>query len=97
MTNTIIGVCTIRLYLPGTGSLKEKRSILKSMLNRLHNTFNVSAAEVDQHDVWQSAVIAIATVSNANLHSQQVIDNALRWIESNFPDAYIVSSETEIL
>jgi uncharacterized protein len=60
MKSPIIGTCTLELYLAGVTSLKEKRSILKSLLARLHNTFNLSAAEIDANDRWQSAVIAIA-------------------------------------
>jgi uncharacterized protein len=97
MPNAIIGLCTIKFHLPGTSSLKEKRSILKSMLARLHNTFNVSAAEVDQHDVWQSAVIAVASVSNSTSHANQIISNILNWIEANYPDALIVQQDIEIL
>ena len=97
MTHAIIGLCTIELHLPGVSSLKGKRGILKSMLARLHNTFNVSAAEIDQHDVWQSAVIAVATVSNSTAHANAVISKTLDWIEANFPDALIVNQEIEIL
>jgi len=97
MSDAIIGVCTIRLQLPGLGSLKEKRSVLKSMLARMHNTFNVSAAEVGQQDVWQSSIIGVAAVSNSSVHAQQVIGSILKWIEANYPDVYISSHETEIL
>jgi uncharacterized protein YlxP (DUF503 family) len=94
---TIVGLCTIELHLPGVGSLKEKRSILKPLLSRLHNTFNVSAAEVDHQDVWQSATIAVASVSNSTSHANQVISHVLAWIEANFPDTLIVHQEIEIL
>ena len=93
----IIGVCTIELHLPGMGSLKQKRSVIKPLLSRLHNTFNISAAEVDQQDVWQSAVIGVALVTNSTPHAQQVLNNVLNWIETNFPNVYIVRQEIEIL
>jgi uncharacterized protein len=97
MPNAIIGLCTIEFHLPGVSSLKEKRRILKPMLAKLHNTFNVSGAEVDYHDMWQSAAIAIAVVSNSTRHVNQVIHNAIEWIESHYPDAIIVKQEIEIL
>jgi uncharacterized protein len=97
MTHTVVGLCTIELHLPGVRSLKEKRSILKSMLARMHNTFNVSAAEVGRNDAWQSAIIAFASVSNADAHANQVIAKTLDWIESNFPNVLIVEHEVEIL
>lgn len=92
-----IGVCTIEFHLPGVASLKEKRSIIKSMLKRLHNTFNAATAEVDYHDSWQSALVAVVTVSNSRAHTDQVLNNIVDWIESHYPEAMIVKHETELL
>lgn len=97
MSHAIVGLCTLELHLPGVLSLKEKRSILKSMLVRLHNQFNISAAEVDHHDVWQSALIAFAVVSNTTTHNHQVLSKAVMWIEENFPDVLVTDQQTEIL
>jgi uncharacterized protein YlxP (DUF503 family) len=97
MSDAIVGLCTIEFYLPGLSSLKEKRSILKSMLARMHNTFNVSAAEVARQDTWQSAIIAFAIVSNSTMHAKQVIDSVLKWVESSYPEAMIVKHEVEVL
>jgi uncharacterized protein len=97
MANAIIGLCTLDLYLPGVSSLKEKRSILQSMLKRIQNTFNASAAEVDYQDVWQSAQIAVAVVTNATSHADQMLTSILNWIEANFPHVSIVKQKTEIL
>ena len=97
MARAVIGVCTIELYLPGMTSLKDKRSVLKSMLARMRNTFNVSNAEVDHQDIWQSAVIAVSTVSNSSAHANQMITSVLKWIENTFPDVQIVGEDIEIL
>lgn len=97
MSDAIIGLCTIEFYLPGLASLKEKRSILKSMLARMHNTFNISAAEVDRQDSWQSAVVAFALVTNSTAHAHQVIENVLKWVESSYPEALEVKHQVEIL
>jgi uncharacterized protein YlxP (DUF503 family) len=93
----IIGICTLELHLPGLGSLKQKRSVIKPLLTRLHNTFNISAAEVDYQDVWQSAVIGISLVTNSTAHAQQVLNGVIEWIESNFPNVQIVRQKIEIL
>jgi uncharacterized protein YlxP (DUF503 family) len=93
----IVGICTIELHLPGLGSLKQKRSVIKPLLTRLHNTFNISAAEIDYQDVWQSAVIGIAVVTNSTAHAQQMLNRVIRWIETNFPNVQIVRQEIEIL
>lgn len=97
MPATVIGLCTVQLYLPGVHSLKEKRGIVKSMLARMHNTFNVSAAEVDHQDVWQTAGIAFVLVSTSHNQVNKVINNILEWIETHFPDAPITQHEIEIL
>jgi uncharacterized protein YlxP (DUF503 family) len=93
----IIGACEIEFSLPESGSLKAKRSILKSMLARLRNTFNIAAAEVDQQDVWQSAVIGIVTVTNSTVHANQMLSNVLNWIEDNYPEALIINQSIEII
>ncbi len=97
MPTIIIGLCTLEFDLPGVRSLKEKRSILKSLLARLHNTFNISAAEVDYHDALQSSVIAFTVVTTGTRHANETISNILNWIEANYPDAQIVNQDIEIL
>lgn len=97
MSDAKIGFCEIELYLPGVLSLKQKRGILKSMLNKMRNKFNISNAEVGNNDTWQSATIAITCVSNSTTRLHQTIQNALKWIESNYPDAMIMKHNTEIL
>jgi uncharacterized protein YlxP (DUF503 family) len=93
----IVGVCKIELHLPDAASLKDKRSILKSLLARIHNTFNVSAAEVEKQELWQSAIIAVAVVSNSTTYTQQVMNNILDWIETHYPHIFIIAQKTELL
>lgn len=97
MPKIIIGLCTIEFELPGAMSLKDKRSILKSMLTRLHNQFNISAAEIDLHDVVNASVIAFTALTTDTRHANQMISTILNWIEKNYPDALIVNQEIEIL
>ncbi len=59
----IVGVCLLTLRLHSTHSLKEKRSVIKRLVARMQNQLNVSVAEVDAHDIWGKAVIALSTVS----------------------------------
>lgn len=60
----IVGVMTAQLHMQGINSLKEKRSIVKSLIGRLKSRFNISISEVDHQDEKRSAVVAIAMVSN---------------------------------
>lgn len=50
------------LYIPGCHSLKEKRSVVKPLLNEIRRDYNVSAAEVGKHDEWQLAHLAVVMV-----------------------------------
>lgn len=93
----IIGVYEVSLSLPMAHSLKEKRGLLKPLLARLRGEFNVSVAEVDDQDQWQSAVIAIAMVSadGGNLHG--ALESVVRWIERTQPHLYLANWEIEIV
>ncbi len=93
----IVGTCLIELHLAGIESLKGKRGALKPLLARLHKEFNVSAAEVDHYDSWQSASIGLACVANDTAHVEQVLNNAVQWIEHNRPDVQVVDWQIEIL
>jgi hypothetical protein len=93
----IIGACRVRLYLPGCDSLKAKRSRLKPLLARLRKEFNVSAAEVDLHDVWQSAEIGLAAVANNDpRHLYAQLETVLKWIEHNAPDVEVMDTQVEL-
>lgn len=90
-----IGLLTLFFDLPGCMSLKEKRSRIKPLLARLHREFNVSAAEVDHLDRWQSAVVACVLVSNDAQHNQRVLQQVVTYLEQNFPDLLIQQHRIE--
>lgn len=93
----IVGTCRVQLRFEGNHSLKGKRSALKPLLARLHREFNVSAAEVDQQDDWEFTQIGLAVVANSRAHVDQVLQSAVRWIESSRLDLQLVDYEIEIL
>jgi uncharacterized protein YlxP (DUF503 family) len=93
----VIGACSVELHLPGNGSLKGKRGILKSLLARLRREFNLAAAEVACHDVWQSAGVALVTVANDPGRAHAVLEQAVRWIETYHPEVQVVDWQIEIL
>jgi len=93
----IVGIGLIELYLPGSHSLKDKRSVVKSLTARLHHEFNVSCSEVDHQDVWQSAAIGVAVVSNDAACVQEVMSHVVSWIERNRPDVEVVEQSLEII
>lgn len=92
-----VGVCTLKLHFPENHSLKEKRRILKSIVGRLRNQFNVSVAEVDAQDKWQLAVLGVACVSNRNHHASDTLSQIINFVIHSYPEVEIVSQEIEIL
>lgn len=93
----VIGSCAVKLSLVGVGSLKEKRRILKSLLARLPQKFNVAVAEVDYQDVWQTALIGLVTVGNDGGYLHGVLEKSVAWIEQARPDVPIESYYIELL
>lgn len=59
----VIGLLQAHISIPDSRSLKDKRSALRSIKDRLHNEMNVSVAEVGDQDLWQSARLAVVTVA----------------------------------
>lgn len=92
----VVGTCTIKLYIPGNGSLKGKRRVIKSILARVHNRFNVSIAEVDDQDSWQRAELGVACVSNDSAHAHRLLTEIVRWIERNRLDVQVVDYRIEM-
>lgn len=92
----IVGVCTLDLYLPGSTSLKAKRSVLKPLLAQVRQRFEVAVAEVDYQDVWQSAQIAIAAISNDDGHLYALLEHAVHWIEENYRSVTVLRWDIEL-
>jgi uncharacterized protein len=70
------------LRIPGCGSLKQKRHVLKSLTNAIRSTFNVSVAEVDHHDLWQRTAIAVAATGAEQYHVRKVMQQVERFVEA---------------
>jgi uncharacterized protein YlxP (DUF503 family) len=85
----VVATCVIKLKLEGVYSLKDKRRILKSILARLPHHFNLAAAEVESHDIWQTAVIGLATVGTDAGYLHGLLEKAVAWIKETRPDAPI--------
>ncbi|HVP21052.1 MAG TPA: DUF503 domain-containing protein [Anaerolineaceae bacterium] len=92
-----IGLLTIHLQLPGVKSLKEKRSLIRPVLARLHKEFNVSAAEMDRLDAWQESIIACSLVSNDSGYTQKALQKVLEFTERNWPELPVLAYRIEII
>ena len=92
-----VAVCQISMRLPENMSLKGKRRVIKSITARVANRFNVSVAEVDDHDFWQLAVLGISCVSNDKRHANQVLSRVVEFISNSHFDIEILDYQIEIL
>lgn len=93
----IVGVCRVTISIAGSYSLKDKRRVLKSVVERVRHRFNVAVAEVDEHEVWNSGVIGLACVSTSGAHAEEMLATVVRFVEQAHPDAEVIDSSTEIL
>jgi len=92
----IVGLCTIQLQIPASGSLKDKRQVLRSVIARARNEFNISIAEVDHQDSWQLATLGVACVSNEASYVQGLIERVVRFIEG-YGELVLLDYETELV
>jgi len=77
----IIGTVLIELHIPGSTSLKAKRSVLNRIKERLKNRFNASVSEVDYQDLWQRAAIGVAIVGIEKRVVESTLSNIVRQVE----------------
>ncbi len=91
-----VGVCSIEMHIPESGSLKTKRQSLRSLKDRIRSKFNVSVAEVDDQDLWQKACIAVAAVSNDKSHLNQTMDHVVNLVRA-VPEVSLLDYHIEIL
>lgn len=93
----IVGVSQITLHLPGCRSLKDKRQVIKSLMARVRNEFEVAIAEVDEQDRWQIAQLGVSCVSNSRQHVDELLGHVRRYIEETRPDILLTDAEIEII
>jgi uncharacterized protein len=91
----IVGTLKIRLVLRESHSLKDKRRVLKSLKDTLSNKFNISVAETDEQDVWQTAEVGVAAVGTDGTHVQSVLTNVVNYVRF-FGGVELVDSEQEL-
>jgi len=87
---------TWELHLSGCQSLKDKRRVLKSLKDRLHNKFNLSVAETGHHDLWQRAELTCCIVATERRHCASVL-SAADGAVAMWADARIIDSTTSFL
>jgi uncharacterized protein len=91
----IVGLLELDLRLPGVNSLKDKRHVLRGLIERLRRDFHVAISEVGDHDLWGNAVLGVAVVSNDPQHAERILAKVKERLESQ-PEIEVVGSWQEI-
>lgn len=81
MISIRIAVCLLEIHIPEATSLKQKRQVVESLVKRLRNRFNLSAAEVGHRDLWQRSELGLAAVCRNSASADRVMEQALSFIE----------------
>lgn len=92
-----VGVLKVTLRIPGNQSLKGKRQVVRSLVDRVRGRFNVAIAEVDDQDLWQTACLAVSCVGSDAATVNQVLSRVARFISLNPGDSEVLDYEMEIL
>lgn len=92
----IVGVLRAELALGGVRSLKDKRRIIQSLLDRARREFRVAAAEVEAQDSWRRAVLGFACVSSRGAHASQILARVTAMIERE-SDVTLLDASSELL
>jgi uncharacterized protein YlxP (DUF503 family) len=92
----VIGLLMLELHIPGARSLKDKRHALRGLEARMRKRFNVSVAEVEHHDLWQRARLAVVTVNSDHAHLDATLEAVAREAASS-REAEVVDQQVEVL
>lgn len=92
----IIGICTCEIFIFNANSLKSKRSVVKSIIEKSKNRFNISIAEVGENDKWQKSIIAFSTISNDQKIVEETIEKVINFFDS-YSEIEIINIDREIL
>ena len=92
-----VGLLTLEVYIPGVGSLKEKRGNIKPLLARIRKEFNVSAAEIEDMDQLGHMVIGVAAVSSSADYVHGLLERVAQSVEAWRLDAELVDYTIEML
>jgi uncharacterized protein YlxP (DUF503 family) len=93
----VIGLLTVDPQIPASGSLKDKRQVVRSLVAHLRREHNISVAEVDHLDSWQLCTLAAVCVSGQATHAQQVLQQVAGYIDSQSAEYIVLDVRTELL
>ncbi len=94
--NMVVGVSCIEIFFPECQSLKDKRQMIKKIVEKTRGKFNISIIEVRQTNLWQRASIGFALMGINRDHVSSAIENVYRYVESLYLGE-IIDTWTEII
>jgi hypothetical protein len=77
-----VGVVRIELHLPAAGSLKDKRTVVRGLKERIRQRVQAAVAEVDHQDLWQRAALGVAVVSGESRQIGELLQSVRKLVES---------------
>ena len=92
-----VAVCRLTLRLHDNRSLKGKRQVVRSLIDRLRHRFEASVAEVGDQDRLKSALIGIAVVSEGARHAAEMMDSIVEYAESQMFEADMIDIERDVI
>ena len=92
----IVGISSFELHLPSCRSLKEKRKVVKSLVDRIHQRYRVSVAETGFHDLHQRAEISLAAVATGEAEIEHMLEEVRSLVDST-PEAFLTRWEPQLL
>ena len=92
----VVGIVRMELHITDCQSLKDKRSIMSSLIRRLRNKFNAAIAEVDHQDLWQKGTIGAVVIGGSTAHAHSQLQSIMTFVEGQ-PVVMVTAVETEIL
>ncbi len=91
-----VGISSFELHLPSARSLKDKRRVVKSLVERIHQRYRVSVAETDFHDLHQRAEISLAVVASQESEVERMLAEVHGLVDAS-PEAFLTRWEPQIL
>lgn len=92
----IVGISTVEIFFPENQSLKDKRQVLKKIVEKVRSRFSISVMEVDRNNLWQRAKIGFSVVGVKRDHVNAAIENIHEYIESLYIGT-VIDTKTEII
>jgi len=82
MGEMVVGLLQVEVHLPDAQSLKDKRSVIKSLKDQLRGRFNIAVAEVDANEKWQRATVGITTLGEDRPSVERLLKSVTAWVRA---------------